>query len=150
VEEITVELGQLLFPGVVNVAITSVEADAAEVLVAIRGTASGARRPGCGGWSDRIHGSYLRRPAHLPSAGQPVTLSLRVRRFVCPDGGCPQRIGWHGRKMAIKAVTRTDVLSAPELSGTAGAIRLEAVRRIVPGMRWMRSIEGRTRRSGRS
>lgn len=54
-------------------------------------TASGASCPDCGTWSDRVHASYLRFPADLPSAGQRIVLSLRVRRFLCPGQPCPRR-----------------------------------------------------------
>ncbi|MEV7570560.1 transposase family protein [Streptomyces tanashiensis] len=37
----------------------------------------------CGTWSDRVHGSYLRFPADVPSGGRSVVLRLRVRRFAC-------------------------------------------------------------------
>ncbi|MFE5804895.1 ISL3 family transposase, partial [Streptomyces sp. NPDC056491] len=52
----------------------------------------------CAGWpsagrapSDRIHGSYLRFPRDLPTAGQRVVVSLRVRRFVCAKASCPRK-----------------------------------------------------------
>jgi transposase len=91
VGEITVELMELLFPGVADVVITSVEVRPEAIRVAVCSAASGVRCPGCGGWSERVHGSYQRHPAHLPTAGKPVVLALRVRRFVCGDRGCPRR-----------------------------------------------------------
>ncbi|MFD7225681.1 transposase family protein [Streptomyces sp. NPDC056450] len=36
--------------------------------------------PVCGVWSNRVHGSYLRFPADVPSGGRSVVLQLRVRR----------------------------------------------------------------------
>nr|WP_246259944.1 ISL3 family transposase [Streptomyces typhae] len=47
--------------------------------------------PGCGYLSERLHGSYLRFPPDLPTAGKAVVLTLRVRRFVCTAGPCPRR-----------------------------------------------------------
>ncbi|MFG2174423.1 transposase family protein [Streptomyces niveus] len=47
--------------------------------------------PGRGVWSNRVHGSYLRFPADVPSAGRRVVLRLRVRRFACRDTVCPRR-----------------------------------------------------------
>ncbi|MFC9316005.1 transposase family protein [Streptomyces nigra] len=41
----------------------------------------GARCPGCGSFSGRLHGSYLRFPADLPVAGRRAVLRLRVRRL---------------------------------------------------------------------
>ncbi|MGW7103258.1 NF041680 family putative transposase [Streptomyces sp. NPDC054838] len=38
----------------------------------------GASCPSCGRWSARVHGSYLRFPSDLPTAGRRVVLSLKV------------------------------------------------------------------------
>ncbi|MBT1187873.1 transposase [Streptomyces sp. CJ_13] len=51
----------------------------------------GALCPGCGIWSRRIHSSYLRFPADVPSGGRRVALCLRVRRFLCPVISCGRR-----------------------------------------------------------
>ncbi|WP_425424194.1 transposase [Streptomyces chattanoogensis] len=45
----------------------------------------------CGAWSNRVHGSYLRFPADLPSAGRCVVLALQVRRFACTATSCKRR-----------------------------------------------------------
>ncbi|MFE7268603.1 transposase family protein [Streptomyces sp. NPDC057592] len=42
----------------------------------------GAVCPGCGSRSLRVHSSYLRFPADVPSGGRQVVLCLRVRRFL--------------------------------------------------------------------
>ncbi|MFF3787525.1 transposase family protein [Streptomyces sp. NPDC001933] len=47
--------------------------------------------PGCGNWSRRIHSSYLRFPADVPSGGRRGALCLRVRRFLCPVISCGRR-----------------------------------------------------------
>ncbi|MCT9011140.1 ISL3 family transposase [Streptomyces rhizosphaerihabitans] len=47
--------------------------------------------PSCGCSSSRIHSSYLRFPADVPSAGRRVVLCLRVRRFFCLDAVCGRR-----------------------------------------------------------
>lgn len=47
--------------------------------------------PGCGSLSGRIHGSYLRFPHDLPTAGKSVVVALRVRRFVCAESSCPRK-----------------------------------------------------------
>ncbi|MGJ3558631.1 transposase family protein [Streptomyces sp. INA 01156] len=54
-------------------------------------TATSAACPGCGIWSSRVHGSYLRFPADVPSAGRSVVLRLRVRRFTCRNAECERR-----------------------------------------------------------
>ncbi|MFF7912206.1 transposase family protein [Streptomyces sp. NPDC007914] len=53
--------------------------------------ADGAICPVCGVWSNRVHGSYLRFPADVPSGGRSVVLQLRVRRFICGNSGCARR-----------------------------------------------------------
>ncbi|MFE2202752.1 transposase family protein [Streptomyces amritsarensis] len=52
---------------------------------------AGSDCPGCGSWSRRIHSSYLRFPAEVPSGGRRVVLCLRVRRFLCPVISCGRR-----------------------------------------------------------
>ncbi|MFJ2398090.1 transposase family protein [Streptomyces sp. NPDC087843] len=54
-------------------------------------TAAGAVCPVCGVWSNRVHGSYLRFPADVPSGGRSVVLRLRVRRFAYGNWGCARR-----------------------------------------------------------
>ncbi|MCX4985951.1 hypothetical protein OG514_33020 [Streptomyces sp. NBC_00572] len=50
--------------------------------------------PGCGTWSSRAHGSYLRFPADVLSPGRSVLLRLKVRRFTCQDAACVRRTSW--------------------------------------------------------
>lgn len=97
----------LLFPSIENIAVTSVEAAAEEIRTEVRSTASGASCPTCGSWSSRVHGSYVRFPADAPTAGRPVLLRLRVRRFACLTATCVRRtfveqltgLRWrHGRR----------------------------------------------------
>ncbi|MFF3355353.1 transposase family protein [Streptomyces sp. NPDC002917] len=68
-----------------GVLVESVDVSDTVVRVEARTTASRAACPGCGCWSDRIHGSYLRFPRDLPAVGKFVVVSLRVRRFVCAE-----------------------------------------------------------------
>lgn len=67
---------------------SSVEVIDTVVRVEAHTTAGRAACPGCGCWSGRIHGSYLRFPRDLPTAGKFVVVSLRVRRFVCEEESC--------------------------------------------------------------
>ncbi|MBP2055893.1 hypothetical protein J2Z21_008909 [Streptomyces griseochromogenes] len=61
------------------------------VRVEARSTARQAACPGCGCRSGRVHGSYLRFPRDLPTAGHCVVVVLRVRRFVCTEASCPRK-----------------------------------------------------------
>ncbi len=85
------QLNELLFFSVDDVSVVSVQVTATAVRVEARTTARQAACPGCGCWSRRIHGSYLRFPRDLPAAGKLVVLSLRVRRFVCVEEPCQRR-----------------------------------------------------------
>ncbi|MGP8296394.1 transposase family protein [Streptomyces inhibens] len=69
----------------------SAEEHGEAIRIGIRCRAAGALCPGCGAWSSRGHGSYLRFPADLPSAGRRVVLCLHVRRFACADPSCERR-----------------------------------------------------------
>ncbi|REK88447.1 ISL3 family transposase [Streptomyces inhibens] len=48
-------------------------------------------RLGAADSSSRIHSSYLRFPADVPSAGRRVRLCLQVRRFTCENAWCERR-----------------------------------------------------------
>ncbi|WP_330301858.1 MULTISPECIES: transposase family protein [unclassified Streptomyces] len=86
--EVLPQLSELLFSSVGGVLVESVEVIDTVVQVEARTTAGRAACPGCGCWSGRIHGSYLRFPRDLPTAGKFVVVSLRVRRFVCEEESC--------------------------------------------------------------
>ena len=85
------QLEELLFSSVEDVFVGSVQVAETVVRVEARSTARHAACPGCGCRSGRIHGSYLRFPRDLPTAGQCVVVALRVRRFVCREASCPRR-----------------------------------------------------------
>lgn len=89
--EVLSQLDELLFSSVEGVLVESVEVTDTVVRIEARTTAGGAACPGCGCWSGRIHGSYLRFPRDLPTAGKFVVVSLRVRRFVCAENSCPRK-----------------------------------------------------------
>ncbi|MFD0229338.1 ISL3 family transposase [Streptomyces hirsutus] len=84
-------LKELLFPSIADVAVLSVDVNIEIVRVDAHCTADGAVCPVCGVWSNRVHGSYLRFPADVPSGGRSVVLRLRVRRFACGNSGCARR-----------------------------------------------------------
>ncbi|WP_445030755.1 ISL3 family transposase [Streptomyces sp. SAS_270] len=77
-----------LVPGVVTTQAVSVDG---VLQLHAQATATGAPCPECGCWSTRKHGSYLRFPADLPIAHQPVVIALRVRRFLCTSTDCRRR-----------------------------------------------------------
>ncbi|MET8677283.1 transposase family protein [Streptomyces sp. NPDC004647] len=88
--------------------------------VEARCTAAGTSCPGCGTWSVRVHGSYLRFPADVPSAGRSVVLQMRVRRFTCQNDEC-------GRRTFVEQVaglTRRHAQRTERLRSTLAAIGL--------------------------
>ncbi|MGW9046969.1 ISL3 family transposase [Streptomyces lydicus] len=89
--EVLPELDELLFSSVEGVLVESIEVTDTVVRVGARTTAGLAACPGCGRRSRRIHGSYLRFPRDLPTAGKFVVVSLRVRRFVCEEESCERK-----------------------------------------------------------
>ncbi|MFI2765387.1 ISL3 family transposase [Streptomyces echinatus] len=90
-EEVVLRLKELLFPSIAEVAVLSVDVDIGIMRVDAHCTTDGALCPVCGVWSNRVHGSYLRFPADVPSAGRSVVLRLRVRRFACRNSDCARR-----------------------------------------------------------
>ncbi|MFF9076738.1 ISL3 family transposase [Streptomyces sp. NPDC014872] len=90
-EEVVLRLEELLFPSIADVAVLSVDVNDEAVRIEARSTVAGSACPGCGSWSRRVHSSYLRFPADVPSGGRRVVLCLRVRRFLCPVISCGRR-----------------------------------------------------------
>ncbi|MFD6326901.1 ISL3 family transposase [Streptomyces sp. NPDC058442] len=90
-EETSLRLEGLLFPAIADVAVLSVDVNHEAIRIEARSTAAEAVCPGCGSQSSRIHSSYLRFPADVPSAGRRVVLCLWVRRFFCRDAACGRR-----------------------------------------------------------
>jgi hypothetical protein len=91
VEETTLRLEKLLFPSIVDVVVLSVDVNNEAIRIAVRVTTIGSVCPDCGGWSSRVHSSYLRFPADVPTAGRRVVVCLHVRRFFCPNASCGKR-----------------------------------------------------------
>ncbi|WP_416237499.1 ISL3 family transposase [Streptomyces sp. NBC_00162] len=119
-KEVLLRLEELLFPSIDDVTVLSVDVNIAIVRVEVRCTAAGAWCPGCGTWSCRVHGSYLRFPADVPSAGRSVVLQLRVRRFTCRNAEC----GRHTFVEQIPGLTRRHGQRTERLRSTLAAIGL--------------------------
>ncbi|GHA76734.1 hypothetical protein GCM10010345_93320 [Streptomyces canarius] len=81
----------LLLPSIANVSVQSLDVSHEAVRVNVSSTSAGAECPDCGSESTRVHSSYLRFPADVPSGGRLVVLRLRVRRFFCPEPSCARR-----------------------------------------------------------
>ncbi|AZP22779.1 ISL3 family transposase [Streptomyces aquilus] len=89
--EVLLQLEELLFLSAPEIRVVSVQDDGDVIRISVRSRTTKARCPGCGNWSGRVHGSYLRFPADLPVAGRRVVLRQQVRRFTCEDASCERR-----------------------------------------------------------
>ncbi|WP_159027587.1 MULTISPECIES: transposase family protein [unclassified Streptomyces] len=90
-EETSPPLEGLLLPSIADVSVLSLEVSHEAIHIDVCSTAAGATCPDCGSESSRVHSSYLRFPADVPSGGRLVVLQLRVRRFFCPESSCARR-----------------------------------------------------------
>lgn len=81
----------LLLPSIADVSVLSLDVSHEAIRIDLCSTAAGAACPDCGSESTRVHSSYLRFPADVPSGGRRVLLRLRVRRFFCPESSCARR-----------------------------------------------------------
>ncbi|GGR40872.1 hypothetical protein FHS37_005960 [Streptomyces griseostramineus] len=127
-EETALRLKELLFPSIADVAVLSADVSDEAVRIEARVTTIGPECPGCGSWSNRVHGSCPRSPADVPAAGRRVVVCLHVRRFLCPDASCgrltfveqvPGLIRPHGRRS--KRLRRAPAAVGLALAGRAGA-----------------------------
>ena len=71
--------------------VTEVIAATQHVVVYATSQAAQAVCPSCQEISSRVHSTYTRSPADLPSSGRRVQLILRVHRFRCCNPECPQQ-----------------------------------------------------------
>src|SRR5450755_3022721 len=81
----------LLFPHLRGLHLDQAEDLGGSVRIVARPAAETAACHGCGMFSGRVHGRYLRRLRDLACGGRPVTAGLEVRRFWCPTAGCEVR-----------------------------------------------------------
>src|SRR5215211_417824 len=124
----TTRLLQALFSNVPGLVVDRAQFIDAQFVVALRTTAPVAPCPLCQEPSVHIHSRYQRTLLDLPWGGHPVRISLRVRKFFCPNASCPQAI-FTERLPALVAPSarmttrRADVLRAVAfaLGGEAGA-----------------------------
>lgn len=91
VEETSPRLEGLLLPSIADVLVLSLDVSHEAIRIDLCSTAAGAACPDCGSESTRVHSTYLRFPADVPSGGRLVVLQLRVRRFFCPESSCARR-----------------------------------------------------------
>ncbi len=118
----------LLLPHLAGVAVEAAEVAGGQVRIWARACAEGASCPRCGQFSQRVHSGYGRRLADAPVGGQPVTIRLAVRRFLCANPDCgavtfaEQVAGLTARRARrTPPLARTLTAIALALAGRAGA-----------------------------
>jgi transposase len=117
-----------LLPGLAGVRVEAVVAEGAWVRVRATADGAGARCPGCGGTSQRVH-SHYERLLHDPApGGRATTIELTVRRFFCDTTDCARKtfveqIAGLTMRHARHSVAARTVLQAVALAlgGRAGA-----------------------------
>ncbi|MEW2586148.1 transposase family protein [Streptomyces virginiae] len=137
-EDVALQLKALLFPAIADIAVRSVDVDVEKVRLDAQCTTAGAACPGCGVCSTRVHSSYLRFLADVPSAGRSVVLQVRVRRFRCGNTKCPRRtfveqISGLTRRHGQRTERLRSILTAVglALAGRAGARHRQCLRVLV-------------------
>src|SRR6202011_4723715 len=61
------------------------------IIVEASSTVRAAPCPVCRCWSNRRHGSYVRRLEERPILERRVVLAVEMHRFKCPSADCPRR-----------------------------------------------------------
>ncbi|MGW3292303.1 transposase family protein [Streptomyces sp. NPDC001002] len=84
-------LHALLFWSIPGFTVVAVHTDGEAIRIEVRCTPADAICPDCSHRTKRVHSSYLRFPADLPTVGRIAELALRVRRFLCTTATCSRR-----------------------------------------------------------
>ena len=81
-----------LLPKTPGLRLENTAIDTRTLSLTVASTCPSGTCPVCKHQTSRLHSHYQRTLADLPWGGRSVCLSLRVRRFRCPEPGCPRRI----------------------------------------------------------
>jgi len=81
-----------LLPKTPGLRLENTAIDTHTLTLTVASTCPSGACPVCKHRTSRLHSHYQRTLADLPWGGRSVRLSLRVRRFRCPEPGCPRRI----------------------------------------------------------
>ena len=122
------KLPMTLLPKVPGLKLENAAMDAEAVSFTLASTSLPAICPVCARETARLHSHYGRTVADLPWSGRRVRLLLNVRKFRCPQEGCPRRVFTERlpdlvESYARKTVRLHEVLEAVgfALGGEAGA-----------------------------
>jgi transposase len=121
------ELVQMVFSGLSPLVMEDVADEGEWIVVRARTPLDTAVCEVCGASSERVHGYHWRTVADVPLDGRRVVVRVRVRRLVCPTGGCrhtfreqvPGVLERYQRRTA--RLTRQVKAVVKELAGRAGS-----------------------------
>lgn len=122
----------MVFSGLSPLVMEDVTDEGERIVVRARTPHHAAVCPVCGASSGRVHGYQLRTVTDVPVDGRRVVVRVRVRRLVCPTGGCRQTFREQVPGVLDRYQRRTTRLTrqikavVKELAGRAGA-RLLAI-----------------------
>lgn len=112
--------------------ISSICSNTSELLVCIACHTPFAHCPCCGTRSERVHGHYQRTVADLPCGGRRVILALTVRKFVCAEPSCSQRIFTERLAALVQSYARMTNRLREALIALGLATSAQVVERVAP------------------
>lgn len=138
-----------LLPRVPGLKLEDAAIDADTVSLTLASTSVPVACPVCGENTSRLHSHYGRTVADLPWGGRRGQLSLKVRKFRCPQEWCPRRVFTERlpdlvRSYARKTVRLREVLDLVgfALGGEAGARLIQRLGMSVSPSTLLRYVRG--------
>jgi transposase len=110
------------------------EADTEIIRIVMTTTADAVTCPQCHQCTDKVHSGYVRRPADLPWMSCAVQLELHVRRFICSNPACQQKIFVERLPSVVAPYARRTVRLADLLTAVGFALGGEAGKRLTCSM----------------
>lgn len=136
-----------LLPHLDDLTVEDLVARDEEIVLVVSARAQTADCPDCTAHSDRVHSRYSRTLRDLPIGSKSVTLSVRVRRFRCPNRHCrrktfAERFSELGQVRARRTSGQAAALEevGVALGGAAGARLARQVRLLASGSTILRLI----------
>jgi transposase len=106
------------------------EADTETIKIVMTTTADAVTCPQCHQCTDKVHSRYVRRPADVPWMSCAVQLELHVRRFICSNPACQQKIFVERLPSVVAPYARRTVRLADLLTAVGFALGGEAGKRL--------------------
>lgn len=121
-----------LLPGIADLQMISVERTDSGILVKTEVTSASAACPQCNVLSFRVHSHYQRKITDLPWAGLSVLVCVHVRRFLCCNRECPQKVFCERLTPAVAVYARQTERLKAQLLTLALSMGGELTARVLP------------------